>query len=179
MAHTESLRVLGQWLEAAKIPAFELEEDGLNYIVKSKSLPQTDEWVLRHTVIRKGSPDQTPHQSTVPSVPTVTSVRFSRADIFRLDDEARLQRGRNSPQPNAFRRLSQQLRTLGGHLDRMNASAFQICWECDSVAVFFRRLDGQRDSITYTPNNLERMSSSSRFRRSITGFRKPSNLRNR
>ena len=160
MAHSESLRVIGQLLEAAKIPAFQLEEDGVNYVVKSNSLPQTDEWVLRHALIRKDFPDQTASQSKAPY-----SIRFSRADIFRLDDQAQLQRRRKYRPPEASK-LSQQLRTIGHHLDRMNASAFQICWGSDSVTVYFRRLDGQRDSITFTLDNLQRLGASPGFRRS-------------
>jgi hypothetical protein len=179
MAHAESLRVIGQLLEAAEVPAFELEEDGLNYVVKCNSLTHLDELVLNHALIRNDFPDQPTRQSTVSPISTVPSVRLSRADIFRLDDKAQLQRRRTSSQPKVSGTLSQQLRTLGNHLDRMNARAFQICWGSDSVAVYFRRLDGQRDSITFTRDKLERMSTSSRFRRSSLDFPSPPRLRNR
>jgi hypothetical protein len=173
MAHAESLRVIGQLLEAAEVPAFELEEDGLNYVVKCDSVTHLDELAIRHALIRNDFPDQATRQSTVPSV------RLSRADIFRLDDKAQLQRRRTSSQPKVSVRLSQQLRTLGIHLDRMNARAFLICWGSDSIAVYFRRIDGQSDSITFTRDKLERMSTTSSFRRSSLEFPCPPRLRNR
>ena len=161
MAHSKSLRVIGQSLEVAKIHAFELEADGPNYVVKCDSLTRTGEWVLRHALSRNDFSEQTTRQSTVGR-----SVRFSPADISRLDDQAQLQRRRNFYQPEAYGRLSQLLRTLGDDLDRMNASAFQVCWASDSVSIYFQFLDGQCDSRTFTVEKLQQLGSSSRFRRS-------------
>ncbi len=166
MAHAESLRVIGQLLEAAEVPAFELEEDGLNYVVKCDSVTHLDELALGHALIRNDSPDQATRQPTVPPVSTVPSIRLTRADIFRPDDKAQLQRRKTFSQPKVAVRFSQQLRTLGNHLDRMNARAFLICWGTDSVAVYFRRIDGQRDSLTFTHDKLDQMSTPSKFRRS-------------
>ena len=45
MAHSESLRVIGQLLEAANIRSFDLETDGPNYIVTCEPLNQSGEWV--------------------------------------------------------------------------------------------------------------------------------------
>lgn len=138
MGHSESLRVIWQVLEAAKIPAFELEAEGPNYVVKCDSLTQTGELVLRHAISGDDFPEQTTRQSTIPR-----SVRFSLADIFRLDDQAQLQRRKNASQSELSSKLSQLLRSLGNHLERMNASAFQIRWVPNLVAVYFQRLDGQ------------------------------------
>jgi hypothetical protein len=169
MGHSKSLRVIGQSLEVAKIPAFEIEADGPNYVVKSELLTGTGEWVLRHALSRNDFSEGPARQSTVKR-----SVRFTPGDISRLDSQAQLQRHRNSPQPEAYRRLSQLLRTLGDHLDigftvgtdRMNASAFQICWGSDLVSVYFQFLDGQCDSRTFTVEKLRQLGSSSRLLRS-------------
>jgi len=161
MVHSKSLRVIGQSLEVAKTPVFELEADGPNYVVKCDSLTQTGEWVLRHALSRNDFSEHTTPQSAV-----TRSVQFSPADISRLDEQAQLQRRRNSPQPEGYSRLSQLLRTLGDHLDRMNASAFQICWGSDSVSIYFQFLDGECDSRTFTVEKLQQLGSSSRFLRS-------------
>ena len=161
MVHSKYLRVIGQSLEAAKIPSFELEADGPNYVVKCDSLTQTGEWVLRHALSCDDFPEQTTRQLTVNR-----SVRFRPSDISRLDEQAQLQWRRNSPQPEAYGKLSQLLRTLGDHLDRMNACAFQICWGSDSVSVYFQFLDGQCDTRTFTVEKLRQLGSSSRFLRS-------------
>jgi len=160
MAHSKSLRVIGQSLELAKIPAFELEADGPNYVVTSDSLTQTGEWVLRHALSRNDSSEQTTRKSTV-----TRSVQFSPADISRLDNQAQQQRRRSSSQPGASGKLSQLLRTLGDHLDQSNVCAFHISWVSASVSVYFQFLDGECDSRTFTVEKLQQLGSSSRFLR--------------
>ena len=182
MAHSKSLRVIGQSLEVAKIPVFELEADGPNYVVKCDSLTQMGEWVLRHALSRNDFSEQITRQSTA-----TRSVQFSPGDISRLDKQAQLQKGRKSSQPESPARLSQLLRTLGDHLDRMKASAFQICWASDSVSVYFQFLDGEFGSRTFTVEKLQQLGSSSRFLRSsgarlditFPGTTKPTKPRNR
>ena len=162
MAHAKSLRVIGQSLEVAKLPAFELEMDGPNYVVTSDSLTKTGEWILRHALSANDISEQSTRQSTVSRW-----VRFSLADIARLDDQAQKQRRTNSsPHTQAYSRLSQLLRALGDHLDRTQVSAFHISWTSDSVSVDFQSLDGQSDSRTFTTEKLQQLGSHSRFRRS-------------
>jgi hypothetical protein len=96
MAHSKSLRVIGQSVELVKITTFEVEADGPNYVVKCDSLTQTGEWVLRHALDRNDFSEKTTRQSTVNR-----SVRFRPSDISRLDEQAQLQWRRNSPQPEA------------------------------------------------------------------------------
>ena len=161
MAHSKSLRVIGQSLEVAKISAFELEADGPNYFVKCDSLTQTGEWVLRHALSRNDFSEQTTRKSTV-----TRSVQFSPADISRLDNQAQQQRRRSSAQPGASGKLSQLLRTLGDHLDQSNVCAFHLSWVSASVSVYFQFLDGECDSRTFTVEKLQQLGSSSRFLRS-------------
>ena len=138
MVHSKSLRVIGQSLETAKIPSFELVADGQNYVVKSELLTGTGEWDLRHTLRRNDFSEQTARQSTVKR-----SVRFTPGIISRLDEQAQMRRRSSSSPPNGFRRLSQLLRTLGDQFDRMNESAFQISWVSASVSVYFQFLNSQ------------------------------------
>jgi hypothetical protein len=161
MFHSKSLRVIGQSLELVKITAFELEADGPTYVVKCDSLTQTGEWVLRHALNRNDFSEKTARQS-----PVTRSVRFSPADISRLDDQVQLQRRRSPSQPEAYGRMSQLLRTLGDQLDQSNVSAFDLSWVSDSVSVYFQFPDGQCDSRTFTFEKLRQLASSSRFRRS-------------
>ena len=182
MVHSRSLRVIGQSLEVAKLPTFELDSDGPNYVVTSDSLTQTGEWVLRHALSRNDFSEQTPRQSTV-----TRSVRFSATDISRLDEQAQMQRRNHASLLDPYARLSQLLRTLGDHLDGMSVSAFQISWVSDSVSVGFQLPDGQIDSRTFTAEKLQQLGLSSRFRRSsqarlefaLRNVPKPTKPRNR
>ena len=161
MAHAKSLRVIGQSLEVAKLPAFELEMDGSNYVVTSDSLTKTGEWILRHALSANDISEQSPRQSTV-----TRSIPFSPADIARLDYQAEKRRNDSSPHTQAYGRLSQLLRALGDHLDRTQVSAFHISWTSDSVSVDFQSMDGQSDSRTFTTEKLQQLGSHFRFRRS-------------
>jgi hypothetical protein len=50
MNYAKSLRVIGQSLEVARVTTFELEKDGQDYLVRSDSLSETSEWILRNAV---------------------------------------------------------------------------------------------------------------------------------
>jgi hypothetical protein len=80
MAHAKSLRVIGQSLEVARAAAFELENDGQYYVVRSDSLTPTGEWILQNAL----SENEFSERRTRP--PTVKrSLRFTPPDISRLD----------------------------------------------------------------------------------------------
>ena len=138
MAHAESLRIIGQSLEVAKVGVFALGTDGPNYILRSGSLTETAEWILRHTL----SPNDTSGQSARPSAAD-RPVRFTPADILRLDEQAQRQRRNDSyPNPQGFSRLSQLLRALGDHLDRTEVRTFHISWTPDSISIEYQTPDG-------------------------------------
>ena len=161
MSHAKSLRLIGQSLEVAKLQLFELKTDGTNYVVRSDALSAATEWILRQSL----SPTDVTWQSTRRS--TSRSVRFTPADILRLDDQAKKQRRPNSsPDRQTHRRLSQLLRVLGDHLDRMEVYSFQISWTETSSSVEFQSTEGLGDSRSFTAEKLAQLGSHSRFRRS-------------
>lgn len=99
-------------------------------------------------------------------------VRFSPADISRLDARARRQRCSDSfSRTPVAKRLSQRLRTLGDHLDRAEARAFRLSWTSHSVCVNYERRDGQNGSRMFSAKELQQIGSQSRRRRtSATRF---------
>jgi hypothetical protein len=50
MTYAKSLRVIGQSLEVARVTTFELDKDGQEYLVRSDSLTQTGDWILRNAI---------------------------------------------------------------------------------------------------------------------------------
>jgi hypothetical protein len=58
MAHSKSLRVIGQSLEAARLTTFELRMEGSDYVVSSDALTTAGEWILRHAVSPMDEPEQ-------------------------------------------------------------------------------------------------------------------------
>lgn len=124
MAHSGSLRVIGQSLEIAKLHRFTLETDGQDYLLRSDSLTAASEWILHHALAPNDLSGLGVRQSKGSQV-----VRFTPADILRLGDQAQRQRRPNSSaHAETYRRLSQLLRTLGDHLDRTEVSYFHISW---------------------------------------------------
>ena len=165
MTHAKSLRVIGQSLETAKIQAFELKTDGQNYIAQSDSLTAASEWILRYALSPHDVSNQSARQST-----TNRSVRFTPADISRLDDQAERQRRINpSQQTQTYHRLSQLLRALGDHLDRAEVNSFHISWTSGSVSVVSQPMNDRSDSRSFTAEKLEQLGSHSRFRRATRG----------
>ena len=167
MAHSESLRVIGQLLEAANIRKFELETDGPNYIITCDPLTQNGEWVPHEFSLSEFTA-QTPRRPVVAG-----PVRVRLPDIFRLETQAKQRRRQDSFQSEAYSTVSQLLRSLGALLERMNVRVFQIRWGSNSVAVDCRRLDGRYDSVTYSLEKLQRLSASSLSRRSKRKFPNP------
>lgn len=160
MPHAQSLRVIGQSLEVARLRTFDLETEGPNYIVKSDSLTSTVEWILRHAL--------RPHDFSVESLgrsEQSRSVRFAPADISRLNDEAGRHR-QNNTSPQDYGRLSQLLRALGDQLDQAAVGAFQLSWTPDSASVNIPSTDDHSDSKKFTAEKLQQLGSRARLRRS-------------
>jgi hypothetical protein len=161
MAYAKALRVIGQSLEVARVTTFELDKDGQDYLVRSDSLTQTGDWILRNAISESDFTEQSGRRSTV------RSLRFTPVDISRLDFHRQKQRRtHSSSQTQGSSKLSQLLRSLGDHLDRTEVSSFHILWTPDSVSVDYQESDGQSDSRTFTAEKLQQLGLHSRFRRS-------------
>ena len=164
MSHAKSLRVIGQFLDIASVPSFELEKErhAQDYLLRSDSLTKTREWILRHArdandfIEESGRP-----------VADDGLLRFTPIDISRLESQGqRKRRAHSSAQTQASKNLSQLLRSLADHLDRIKASAFRVTWTPDSVSVEYQEADGLSDSRQFSPERLRQLDLHTRFRRS-------------
>lgn len=163
MAHAKSLRVIGQSLENAKLPAFELDTDGIDYVVRSDSLTRSGEWILRQAT---GEMELTEQSSLTVNRP----LRFTPLVISQLDSAGRKQRRNHaSPQTQGSNKLSQLLRSLGDHIERTEVSGFHVSWKANSVSIDYKGPDGKPDSRTFTPDKLQQLGLHIRFRRSSRG----------
>ena len=157
--HARSLRVIGQSLEVAGIDAFEIENDGGTYIVRSDSMTPNEVWIL-HNCIDGSSLSPRIARSASAEV----SLRVTSADIERLDAQGQKRGGSPSQLPLTLR-LSQLLRTIGDHLDRTEVSAFHIAWLPRAIEVDYKERRGEADSRTFTAEKLQQLGSHARFRR--------------
>jgi hypothetical protein len=163
MSHAKSLRVIGQALEAARIPTFELEKYGPQYMVWIVSVSAAGEAVMRNAL--RHNHDMKEARSTANRV-----FCFSPADISRLDAYAQKQRRRQSSSGTPVSKLlSHGLRTLGDHFDRMQVSAFRIEWKVGVVSIDYQRSNGERNCQTLTTAELQYLCEHSRTRRRNAG----------
>ncbi|HKY07682.1 MAG TPA: hypothetical protein VJQ55_05560 [Candidatus Binatia bacterium] len=165
MPHSKSLRAIGQSLESLGVVAFVMERDGRNYVVRSDSLPEVAEldakkdltekvWDIggggrRATLIRENG-----------------SLRYEPPYVSWLDAQGRKRRRRRfSAQATGTMKVSQLLRAVGRHLDRVEPHAFSIQWTEDSVIVDYQTADGQNLREVFPVEKLRELTVRSRFRR--------------
>jgi len=158
--HARSLRAIGQSLEVTGIGAFEIENDGGTYIVRSDSMTPNEVWIL-HNCIDGSSLSRRIAKSASAEV----SLRVTSADIERLDAQGQKKRGGSPSQLPLTLRLSQLLRTIGDHLDRTEVSAFHIAWLPRAIEVDYKEQRGEADSRTFTAEKLQQLGSHARLRR--------------
>ena len=124
-----------------------------NYVVRSKIVTRTGEWILRHTFnLEVGELNGEPT--------TIRSVSFSPTALARLEDLGQKQNSSRSKEEHT--KLSGLLDTLGNRLDRTQRG-FQLVWMHDSVAAEYQFANGQSESRTFTTARLEQIGSVSRF----------------
>lgn len=164
MSHAKSLRVIGQILEAARIPRFELEKYGPEYMVWCDSVSEASEFVVRNALRHK-------YDATNDTRATASRVFcFSAADVARLDAHAQKQRRyQSSSGTPALKILSHGLRTLGDHFDRMQVHGFRVEWNVDTVSIDFQRATGEHQCKTFTAAELQQLCEHSRAQRRSTG----------
>lgn len=165
MSHAKSLRVIGQTLEAAKIPIFEIEKYGPQYMVWSPSVSSSSEnWI--HKAFR----DQTDHcDARQPGAPILC---LGAGDILRLDAEGRLRRGnQDSSSTGPEKLVSHGLRTLGDYFDRAEVHAFRIDWTLGSVSVDYQRAGTGRRCASLTFSDLRHLSELAKGKRHEFGLK--------
>jgi len=81
---------------------------------------------------------------------------FGPADISRLDARAQKKRKNHFTRPsNAL--LSQQLRALGGHLDRIEVRAFRIVWTGGFAILDYERVNREWNHRVFTAEELRQL----------------------
>ena len=132
LSYAQSLRVMGQALEALRIDSFELEKRGDEYVVRmdpseSAGKLSWDTNFLKTLAEKIWGPGDFEQRDLNPGGPTEPLV-YKSSDIDRLDS------GSQDSMPDA-RNLSLALRVLGDYLDQKGAQDFAISWSIHSVRV--------------------------------------------
>jgi len=166
MPHAKSLRAIGQSLETLGLSSFVLEKRGQAFILRSGALPNLAE------LGKKESLDEKVWESTRTSRRIARLVRadggleFDSSYIAWIDAQGRRKRRKRvSAQATGTKRLSQLLRTLGRHLDRVEPHEFKISWSPSTIELEYQTAHGNREKETLTVEKLRELTLRMRFRR--------------
>ena len=165
MSHAKSLRAIGQSLESLGVVAFVMEKNGRNYVVRSDSLSDIADLDSKKDLTEKVW-DLASGRRASRLMGNDGSLRYDPPYISWLDAQGRKRRRRRvSAQATGTMKVSQLLRTVGKHLDRVEPHAFSIQWTKDAVFVDYQLADGQTMREILSVDKLRELTVRSRVRR--------------
>jgi hypothetical protein len=168
LPYAESLRAIGHSLEMLRLRAFELEKAGDFYVVRSASLTETHEWILKNNLAEPSSDSPVPDPETTQLTVGDGWLCYGPLDIARLN--ARLKIKGNEvfgfEETCEADKLARLLATLGQHLDSIKATEFEISWAPDSISVEYHTSDGAHERKSFPLEKLQQLALGAKFRRS-------------
>jgi hypothetical protein len=134
LSYAQSLRVVGQDLDALGVDFFELAKWGDDYIVWPGHAESMTKLSAEQGFLSKITQKILGHEDSAREIPN--RLYFTPADIIWADTQRRLKR-KISGSPSDLRDLSFVLRVLGDYLDRQKVSQFTISWSQDSIIISY------------------------------------------
>jgi len=165
MPFSKSLRVIGQSIEKLSLDSFVIEKRGQDFAVRSESLPPDLALNRKETLDEKIW-----HSSGLVRKRTLVPgddgwLLYRPPYLSWLDAQGRRRRRRRFAAHRGSKSISQLLRTLGRHLDRLDTNHFQICWADGSVVVDYEVADGRHIRETLSIGKLHELALRMRLRR--------------
>jgi len=147
------------------VVAFVMEKNGRNYVVRSDSLSDIADLDSKKDLTEKVW-DLASGRRASRLMGNDGSLRYDPPYISWLDAQGRKRRRRRvSAQATGTMKVSQLLRTVGKHLDRVEPHAFSIQWTKDAVFVDYQLADGQTMREILSVDKLRELTVRSRVRR--------------
>ena len=166
MPHAKSLRAIGQSLEALGVVAFVMQKDGRNYVVRADSFPHLATVADKKNLSEKIWDLPSLAKKTSELLKENGSLSFLPTYVSWLDAQGRKKRRkRQSAQASGTMKLSQLLRTVGRHLDRLEPHAFTISWSATGATIHYELADGQQISEALSLEKLRELTLRMRFQR--------------
>jgi hypothetical protein len=155
-SYAQSLRVVGQALQALQIDSFRLEKTDTEYIVRMEHTLSAGKLVWETNFIKTiaekiWGPGE--FEEKLNTAVTTGSLAYTSADIERLDNEGQSSRRGQDSMPDT-RNMSLPLRVLGDYLDHKGARDFAISWSADLVKVQYMTIHHDLKEENFTPQNL-------------------------
>jgi hypothetical protein len=165
MPHSSSLRAIGQSLETFRVEAFALDAKSHSHVVRSESLTPTRQWILRNSLVETVWDSPARDHKGAQLTGGDGWLCYDPVSLARLEAQGRKKRQIHSLPQTHDPKLSDLLRTLGEHLDIMQANTFGIIWAPDSVSVEYDTAHGRRERKDFSVEKLRELSLHLRFRR--------------
>jgi hypothetical protein len=166
MTHAKSLRAIGQALEALGVVAFVMQKDGRNYLIRSDSFTDLAAVAEKKNLSEKIWDRASLAKKTRELLKENGSLSFLPPYVSWLDAQGRRKRRkRQSAQATGTMKLSQLLRTVGRHLDRLEPHAFTISWSATGATIHYELADGQQISETLSMEKVRELTLRMRFQR--------------
>jgi len=143
-SYAQSLRVIGQALQALHIEVFRLEKNDDEYIVRLGRSRSAGKLLWEADFVKSIA-----EKLLGPS----DLVRYASSDIDRLEAKGHLGRGGLNSVPDT-QNLSLALRALGDYLDQKRARDFLISWSEHSVRVKYVTVRQDLKEEDFTLDNL-------------------------
>ena len=153
LSYAQSLRVIGESLEAQGISKFDLEKHGENYMLRVvTNQPATEGSFLKkiaQRLLRVGISAKEPADPAA----AAQSRCYTPSDISRLATQQQSRHGGLNAMPDAYK-LAQVLRVVGDHLDRKEACSFTVSVSGHSLSVAYETGSGHQIHENFTIENL-------------------------
>lgn len=148
LSYAQSLRAIGQALDALRLNSFELRKNSADYIL----IPTRSAFARKRKAITEklwGRVDQSMRHAL-----DLKGILITSSDIDRLDTEGRSRRGSASGRLSRTANFSLSLRMIGDFLDEKQAVTFSITWSPDLVMVQYQTPNGIHRVQDFTTQNL-------------------------
>jgi hypothetical protein len=157
--YAQPLRAIGQALEILKIQGFEMEMAGEDFLVRGnvplahRKLPIGLCSAEQLRMIWGSLPPRMAAFGSQPANLSRMELRYTAADVERLDEEGRARRGQSQTVGDAWS-LSQILRSLGAYLNQKQARLSKITRESDEICVEYETSVGTKMKETLAIKDL-------------------------
>ena len=152
LSYAQSLRAIGESLEARDVSTFELEKRGENYRLQEiANQPPTGGSFLKKIAQLLGITDKSASKPSTSQVPSETLV-YTPADIAKLVTEQQSRHGTSNVMPDTYK-LGQVLRVLGDYLDHKEAYGFTVSVSGHSLSVAYETSRGTEQE-SFSVENL-------------------------
>jgi hypothetical protein len=143
-----------------------MEKNGRNYLVRSDSLPDVSQLDLKKDLSEKVWEAKGSNSRHTQLLGSDGSLRYDPPYVSWLDAQGRKKRRKRlSAQATGTMKVSQLLRTVGKHLDRLEPHAFSIRWNHENVMIEYRLPNGDIAQEILPIEKVRELTVRSRFRR--------------